>query len=72
MEYTYKRLKEVIKEKGYTIKLLAKVMNIHERTLRRKLCGERGFSQGEIIALCEALSISDNEVEIYFFDEKFK
>jgi len=52
---------------GHNQRTLAKELNISPNTLSSKLNGRVQFNSDEIIALCELLSIVDNDEKVSIF-----
>ena len=63
--YDYSELLGRIKAKGYTLKTLAKAINIDPSSLSLKLNNHRDFTQSQMRDICMLLEIYD--VETYFF-----
>ena len=70
MVFDYSKLLGRIKECGFTQTALAKKIGISVSTLSEKLNNKYPFTMKEISAICEALSISKEEIGVYFFAEK--
>ena len=63
-------LKEVIRESGVKVSVLADKVGISRQSLSMKLNGERRFDQGEIMALKTSLHLSDEQfMQIFFNDD---
>lgn len=60
-------LKGKIIAAGYTQKSLAQALNISQNTLSNKITGKNQFNSDEIVALCELLSIVDNDEKVSIF-----
>ena len=52
---------------GFTHGKLARALNMSPNTLSNKLNGRGQFNSDEIIALCELLSIDDNDEKVSIF-----
>jgi transcriptional regulator with XRE-family HTH domain len=70
MAWDYSKLNGRIKECGLNQTLLAKKVNIGVSTLSEKLNNKYPFTMKEIDAICKTLSISKEEIGVYFFAEK--
>ncbi len=70
--FEHKKLKALIKEKGYTIKTFAKEFGMTERNMQKKLDGEIETSRSQIIKMCNLLDIPANKMVHYFFPIKYK
>lgn len=62
-------LKEVIRESGVKVSVLADKVGISRQSLSMKLNGERRFDQGEIMALKTSLHLSDEQFMLIFFND---
>lgn len=67
MRRTFGKLRELIRNKIGTIKMLAEVSGIKEHTLQRKLTGRSDWKTSEIEKLVEILEINPIEINEYFF-----
>ena len=67
VEFNYSKLLGKIKECGFTQAMLAKAIGINKGTLSAKLNNQFSFSQIEMLAICEALNISHDEIGAYFY-----
>lgn len=67
VEFNYSKLLGKIKECGFTQAMLAKAIGINKSTLSAKLNNQFSFSQIEMLAICEALNISHDEIGTYFY-----
>lgn len=65
MDYT--KLKNRIKEKGYTQKSLAQAIGLSESHFCQKLNGTFHFTQTDIRNICCVLHISGEDIGEYFF-----
>ena len=62
-------LKEVIKDSGVKVTVLADKIGISRQSLSLKLNGDRSFDQAEIMSLKTNLHLSDEQfMEIFFND----
>ena len=68
MDYT--ALRERMRELKLSQKEAAKLIGMDEWQLSRKLNGASGFTQEEILRLCEVMEIPPEEIGIYFFRRK--
>lgn len=71
MSFDYRKLRGKIREFG-TQADVAKEIGISSTSFSDKLNGKSDFSNSEVTALCDVLSISVSEIPIYFFTEKVK
>ncbi len=60
-------LQKRIDESGYKLRFIASKCGLTYAGLLPKLRGERQFTQGEIIALCQLLELSDKDMRQIFF-----
>ena len=67
MNFNYSKLLGRMKECGFTQEQLAKAIGKNKGTLSTKLNNRFSFTQEEMIAVCQALSIPVSEVGEYFF-----
>lgn len=70
MSYNYNKLRGKIVEKFGTQGKFASKLGVSERTLSLKLNGRIFFVQDEISKAAELLGISDEEILLYFFNQK--
>lgn len=63
--YNDKKLRIAMIEKEYSVKALAKAIEINESTLYRKINGESEFTLAEMQRICRILSINGSGI---FFD----
>lgn len=68
--YDFSKLLGRIKEKKLTQEELARRIGINERTMSTKLHSKTDFTQGEILKICQELSIDISEAHSYFFVEE--
>ena len=61
------RLRGRMAEKGYTIKSLSSKIGVHANTMSNKLFSLSYFTTAEIVLICKALDISDEQIPYYFF-----
>lgn len=66
----FNALKGEIVKKGKTIKACAEEIGMASFSLERRLKGEIEFKQSEILAIAEALELTDQEIIEIFFDEE--
>lgn len=64
--YDYQYLNTLIKKKG-GVKEIAPKIGFTPSALYRKLEGERGFTQDEIVMLCRVLEVPAGQIPILFF-----
>ena len=62
-------LKEVIRESGVKVTVLADKIGISRQALHMKLNGDRTFYQGEIMAIKTTLHLSDEQFMLIFFND---
>lgn len=62
-------LKEVIRESGVKVTVLADKIGISRQALHMKLNGDRTFDQGEIMAIKTNLHLSDEQFMLIFFND---
>lgn len=60
-------LQKRIDESGYKLRFIAGKCGLTYAGLLPKLRGERQFTQGEIIAMCQLLELSDEDMRQIFF-----
>lgn len=60
------KIKQLLKERGYTITYVAKILGIWRETLQKKICGKQPF------LLSEALEIHEKFLNDLDFLEVFK
>ena len=63
-------LKDRIIKDGFTIKGIAKRMNISRYTLMQKLSNKSEFKASEIVMLKDILNLNKTEINEYFFENK--
>lgn len=63
-------LKEIIKNKGFTLGYVSKCLNLSRMGFSNKLNGKTEFYANEIIVLSELLNLSVEEREKIFFTQK--
>ena len=63
-------LKDRIIKDGFTIKGIAKRMNISRYTLMQKLSNKSEFKASEIVMLKDILNLNKPEINEYFFENK--
>lgn len=68
MKFEYRKLKGRIVEKYGTRENFGKYLNLSNVSLSKKLNGETGFSQKDIIKWCELLDIDLHNVGDYFYE----
>ena len=68
----YSKLRGKIREVLGSEALLAQKLGINAGTLSVKLNGRTGFSQKEIVAVCDILGLDLTEMPDYFFSEVSK
>lgn len=66
----FSKLRGRIKEKNFSEKEFAKLLNMAAPTLSSKLNGITFFNTDEIIKAAKILDISEQEIYEYFFKEK--
>ena len=62
-------LKEIIKDSGVKVSVLADKMGISRQSLHMKINGERRFDQGEIMSLKNNLHLDDEQFMMIFFND---
>ena len=70
MAFNYSKLRGRIIEKFGTQGCFSKTLGVSERTLSLKLNNKIFFTQDEITKISELLSISSDEIQIYFFEKE--
>jgi hypothetical protein len=70
MAFDYSNLLEKIKEVFGTQGKFALAIELSERSLSLKLNNQKQWKQNEMIASCEALGMSLDYIQTYFFTEK--
>ena len=65
--YDYSKLIGRIKECCGTQSVFAKKMHLSERTISQKLKQRVDFTQGEIQCALDILSLTNDEIQLYFF-----
>lgn len=65
-----RKLRAKMVERGYNAERLAAKIDVSVTTIRNKLAGRTEFTQGEISAIAQCLSIEREEILDIFFDEK--
>ena len=68
--YDYSKLINRMNEKNITFDLLSIEVGVSRRTLNFKLKNKVDFKQAEIIKICEILDIPNDEIWLYFFQQK--
>lgn len=53
--------------KGYTLRDVADILNMHQSTLSRQIANKSRMSIETLSKLCELLEIKDSEIAEYFF-----
>ena len=66
------KLKGKITERGYTIKELAKEVNLCETSLRRKVNGKSEITIKESLKIKEKLNLTNNDYLEIFFGSKLE
>lgn len=62
-----KKFKDYMRERGYTVKMLAEKMGISHEALYQKIANERAFKATEIMRISEIFGMStDDRDEIFF------
>lgn len=69
IKFDYERLYGRMKSKGFNQSSLSRKIGISPASLTNKLKGVP-FRQDEMLNICKALDISDNEMAAYFFTVK--
>lgn len=70
MVFDYSRLRGLAKERGKTQEAIAAVAGMKEATFSQKINNNSEFKQGEILKICEVLSIPHEQIHAYFFTPK--
>lgn len=70
MNFDYSKLLGRLKELGYTQEILADEIGISESTMSLKLNNRAVFTQAEIMRICRALAIPNQQIGVYFFTLK--
>lgn len=71
MAFNYSKLKGRIMEKFGTQGCFSRALGVSERTLSLKLNNKIFFSQDEIAKISELLNINSDEIQVYFFENRF-
>lgn len=58
------RIREIYKTEGN----FADALGVNKGTISLKLNNQSGFSQKEILIICQLLKIDDKDIPIYFFN----
>lgn len=64
------KLKQILLEKGITIRKLAVLASIKVQTLSNKINNVTEFTQSELLAIQNALNLSNKQMREIFFIEK--
>lgn len=67
--YDFSKIKKRMREKKYTQKQLADILNVTKQTINNKLNNKRPFIPSEISTITEILDICGS-IEEYFFKKK--
>lgn len=67
MEFKYNKLRGRIVEKFGSQNAFSTYIGVSVVTISKKLHGDSGFSQADIMKWAEALEIKPEEIGIYFF-----
>lgn len=70
MSFDYRKLKGAIIEKYNSQSAFAKEIGVSERTLSLKMNGKIAWKQPEIIKAIQALNLTTDDIQEYFFKEK--
>ena len=70
MAYDYRKLRGKIKEVCGTQDVFSEKLGIGRVSLSKRLNNQQEFSQDEILAACDILSIDREEIPTYFFTLK--
>ena len=70
MTTTYAKLRGRMTEKGVTQGDLAQYLGISRQSVNLKLRGVIGFTQEDIIKICDYLDISLSEIGLFFYATK--
>ena len=68
--YDFSKLTGLIIEKCVTKSNFAKLMNLSETTIYKKLLGKIEFKPSEIEKACNILEINESDIYVYFFRKK--
>jgi len=63
------KIKSILVLKGISVRAFAKMMNVHEATIRRKMNGTSPLFRDDIINFSKALELSSEEVMRIFLPE---
>lgn len=66
----YPKLRGRMVEKGVSQRKLAEVLGISITAMSNKMRGVAGFSQGDIVKICETLDIALDDIGSYFYANK--
>ena len=72
VKFDYSKLLGKIKEIFGTRENLVKEISISSTSLNLRLNNQLKFDQRDILELCEALGISEEEIPVYFFTTKVR
>ncbi len=72
MKYDYGKLKGRIVEKCGTRAAFSEMMGLSEKTISMKLNNKTAFKQPEIQKALDVLDLTVEEIQTYFFTQKFK
>lgn len=67
MEFDYSKLLGRIREYGYTQKTLAAAIEMSVSQLNQCLKNKSNFKHSKILAICNVLDISIDEIGLYFY-----
>ena len=67
MVFDYSKLRGLAREKGKTQEMIALTAGMNEATYSQKINNNSEFRQGEILSICNALSIPHDQIHAYFF-----
>ena len=66
----YPKLRGRMVEKGISQRELATILGISVTAMSNKMRGVVGFSQSDIVKICETLDIALNDIGSYFYANK--
>lgn len=66
----YAKLRGRIVEKGFVHSEIAEQLGISKQAFHKKISGDVGFTQKDVIKLCEILDIDISDIGAYFYEQK--
>lgn len=65
----YAKLRGRMVERGISLEDISKALGISKQAMHKKLKGEYGFSQKDVIIICDLLDIDMSEIGLYFYEQ---